>query len=89
MTRQELVEFSGDDELLFADGFDDALIGVVERCGKPAVVVYDRHRCIELLVAEGMNEDEAEEYFQFNTEGAWVGERTPAYLAKPVPDAGD
>ncbi len=83
MTREDLVELSGDDGLLFADGFDAALLGVMQRCGQPAVVVYDRDRCIEVLVEEGMTEDEAEEHFQFNVEGGWLGERTPAYLVKP------
>ena len=83
-TREDLVELCGDDELLFADGFDGAMLGVVQRCGKPAIVVYDREKCIDLLVAQGMTEDEAEEYFSFNTEGAWLGERTPAYLTRPA-----
>jgi hypothetical protein len=27
-----------------------------------------------------MSEEEAEEYFQYNVEGAWVGENTPIFL---------
>jgi hypothetical protein len=34
------------------------------------------------LIKEGMSEEEAEEYFQFNVEGAWVGENTPIFLEK-------
>ena len=30
-----------------------------------------------------MSYEEAEEYMAFNTEGAWVGEHTPAFLKKP------
>jgi hypothetical protein len=81
--REDLVELSGDDELLFADGFDGALLDVAQRCGEPSIVASDRSKCIELLVLEGKVEEEAEEYFQFNIEGAWVGKRTPAYLARP------
>ena len=29
---------------------------------------------------QGMSYVEAEEYFQFNVESAWVGENTPAFL---------
>jgi hypothetical protein len=29
---------------------------------------------------EDMDEEEAEEYFQFNVEGAWVGKNTPIFL---------
>jgi hypothetical protein len=83
-TRQELVELTGDDELLFADGFDDAILGVGGRCGRPPVVVYDRDRCIQILVdRDGMTLDEAQECFAFNTEGAWVGDRTPLFLERP------
>lgn len=35
------------------------------------------------LVEDGMTEDEAEEFHEFNQIGAWVGERTPAFLVGP------
>ncbi len=31
MRRQELVEATGDEDLLFADGFDDAILGAATR----------------------------------------------------------
>jgi hypothetical protein len=87
VTRAELVELTGDDELLFADGFDDAIIGVATRCGQPPIVVYDRAKCIEILMRGTIlpmpNLEIAEEYFSFNVEGAWLGPRTPAYLVRP------
>jgi hypothetical protein len=64
---------------LLADGMEAGLIGVVRRCGQPTIALYDRDKCIESLVKEGMSYEEAEEYFSFNTEGAWVGEMTPAW----------
>jgi hypothetical protein len=70
-------------ELLIAGGFNDALLGVATRCGQPTIAIYDRRRCIEILVAQGLAEDEAEEFFSFNTEGAWVGPETPAFLDRP------
>jgi len=42
-------------------------------------MVYDRTKCIEILT-EDMPREDAEEYFQFNVEGAWVGGGTPAYV---------
>jgi hypothetical protein len=79
---EELREWiaSYNEEALVADGFEDAIIGVAERCSQPALVVYDAARCIEILVAQGMTHDEAVEYFYFNTLGAWVGENTPLFL---------
>ena len=54
------------------------------RSRQPQIVVYDRDRCIQILVdRDGMTLDEAQECFAFNTEGAWVGDRTPLFLERP------
>jgi hypothetical protein len=71
-----------DEQVQLADGFEDAFIGIARQFGKP-IAVYDREKCIDILVnRDGMSPEEAEEYFQFNVEGAWVGENTPAFLEK-------
>lgn len=71
------------EDILKADGFDDAAIGVAERCGQPAILVYDAEKCISILMKrDKMTREEAEEFFSFNTEGAWVGKKTPAYVWK-------
>lgn len=68
-------------EALLADGYEDAIIGVVERCSQPVLVVYDAEKCIQILVdRDGMEPDEAREFFEFNTLGAWGGEGTPVFL---------
>ena len=70
-----------DEEILTADGFDYALIGVCERAGQPTIAMYDKDKCINLLIErDGMTEEEAEEYFYFNVVGAWVGEYTPCVV---------
>lgn len=90
--RERLVDLSGDDELLFADGFDGAIIGLVERCSQPLLVCYDYHKAVQILADSFADPDlagdehaeermeMAEEFLQFNTLGAWVGERTPVWL---------
>jgi len=83
MIREQLMEIADDEELLFADGFDDAIIGVGNRCGQPPVIVYDRDKCIEILEARGMDLEQAEEYFAFNVAGAWIGDRTPMFVTRP------
>jgi hypothetical protein len=76
--REELSEeYEG---LLFADGFDDAIIGVAERIGMEAVVAYSVGAILQIL-AQDMTEDEAVEYFEFNILGAYVGERTPVFIS--------
>lgn len=68
-----------DEELLLADGFDEALIGYAQ-CFNNVVALYDRRKCIDILMKrDGMTEDGAQEFFEFNVTGAYVGERTPAF----------
>jgi hypothetical protein len=66
--------------LLFADGFDEAIIGVAERIGMEPVVAYDTNKIIEILARE-MTEDEAVEFFEFNILGAYMGKRTPIFIS--------
>jgi hypothetical protein len=67
-----------EDEILLADGFDEALIG--HAAGMEPRAVYDYDRCIDVLVEDGMTYEEAVEYFEFNTVGAYVGEQTPVFV---------
>ena len=83
MTRLEIIlEQYSDEDLLSADGFEDCVIGVAY--DKPVGVyrlVYSRTKCIEVLIArDGMTYEEAMEYFDFNVEGAYVGEKTPIWV---------
>jgi hypothetical protein len=67
-----------DPELLYADGFDDCILGMTFRDSTP-VVLYSSSRIIQSL-SKDMPEEEAIEYFEFNINGAYVGERTPMYV---------
>ena len=65
--------------MLLADGFEDAVIGYIEAMREPMRVVYDREKCIQILMKD-MSHEEAEEYFGYNVAGAYVGEMTPVYM---------
>ena len=65
-------------DLLTIDGFDEAILGVVERINL-LVVCYDRNKIISILMRD-MNQEEAWEYYEFNILGAYMGESTPVYL---------
>jgi hypothetical protein len=82
MTREEIAELAeGYDELLLADGFEDAFVGIAERCGSKAVAVYDYELAVRALTdRDGMSEEEAREYLDFNVLGAYVGETTPWFI---------
>lgn len=79
-----------DHEFLHADGFEEAFAGVVYGKGRIPVTCYDRGVCISILMGrDGMSEEEAEEYFSFNVDDAWVGEQTPMFLVTtPCPYIG-
>jgi hypothetical protein len=74
--REQLLKFVPDDTLLFADGFDDAIMGLDTNSLR---VVYSKQKMIECLLKD-MELDEAIEYLEFNTWGAYVGEQTPIYV---------
>lgn len=78
--RQKLVEQTGDENLLFADGLDAAIIGV-EMNEDPFRVVYDKDKIVQILMKKNKwSYDDANDYAHFNIYGAHVGERTPIYI---------
>jgi len=83
MNREEIEAYceERDITLLLADGFDEAFIGIVQRFGmEDPIALYDRDKCIEILMErDGMTWEGAEEFFGFNVIGAWVGDETPAF----------
>ena len=78
---KKLLSAEINEDMLFADGFDDALIGYMERAGMPSIACYDKFKCIEIL-ADDMSYEDASEYFYFNVLGAYVGENTPCFLTR-------
>ena len=78
-------QFSNGEEqwegLVFYDGLDDAFMGLCEQYPGPPIAIYDRKKAIEILAADIEGDYEgAEEYFEFNVAGAFVGEQTPAFF---------
>jgi hypothetical protein len=62
------------------DGFDKCCVGIVERYGMDTIFCYDQEMIIKELMVQGMNEDEAWEYFDFNILNAWMGDGTPCFI---------
>ena len=62
--------------------FDAAIVGVADRIGMDAVVVYDTTKIIDILCEHhGMDREEATEHYEYNIAGAYVGNRTPMFIA--------
>lgn len=75
---ENLSEING--EALLADGFEGALIGIVERFGMDPIALYDKEACLDILIKrDRMTPEDAAEYFDFNVIGAWMGNGTPAF----------
>ena len=72
---KQILDAYPDESFLKADGFDDAIIGFEPNTDK---LVYDRNIMIDILMYdEDMTEIDAIEYLEFNTWGAYIGEKTP------------
>lgn len=83
MTREEAEIAVGEEsKALFCDGFDDCILGVADRFGwSESLVVYDYNKMIAQMVEkDGMSEEEAVEFFDFNIIGAWMGDGTPIFV---------
>jgi hypothetical protein len=69
---------------LTVDGHDNAIVGytgVWDKTGAEYVYVYSSERIVlNLMNNDGMTEEEAWDYFSFNIEGAYMGNRQPLYL---------
>lgn len=87
MTTKEWLEEAAERHggLLRMDGYDDCVLGVCTRFGQPPVLVYDLEKVLAKLMADGMSREEAEEFWEYNQLGAWMGETTPAFLVERAP----
>lgn len=85
MNRYRIAEEYPDVPLMMLEPkyFDKAIVGIVHRTNQVQAICYDAVKCIKLLAKyEDMSEEEAVEYFEYNTQGAFVGEHTPVFLYK-------
>jgi len=71
-----IIENYQDEEILKADGFDDAVIGIDTNSMR---LIYSVQKCIDILKEDEMDEIDAIKYFEYNVLGAYVGEKTPIW----------
>jgi hypothetical protein len=71
---------TANDGVLFADGFEGAFIGIGVQFTRE-VAIYDYDDCVKILMErDGMDEDSAMEFLEFNVTGAYAGPHTPVFL---------
>jgi hypothetical protein len=69
------------DPMLYADGFEECIIGVFTE-GEVPRVVYDKWAMVEVLMESDLelSWEDSVEFLEFNVWGAYHGEGTPVYL---------
>lgn len=72
---EEILEQYEEETLWKADGFDQAVLGVEQSTMR---LIYSVKKCIEILT-EDMPEEEAIEYFNYNTLRSYIGDKTPIW----------
>jgi hypothetical protein len=78
--REDLAERYDDDLLFLDEDYDKCILGVADRIGMEPCVVYDRAKVIQVLMDGGMDAENAEEFFEFNMAGSYMGKHTPMFL---------
>ena len=81
LTKRELIA-DLNPEALFADGFDDALLGYD---ANSFCAVYDYTNCLDIL-HKNMTPEQAHEYMEFNVVSAFVGDFTPSFIHTLIQD---
>jgi len=74
---ENIADYYQEEEILKADGFDEAVIGIEESSMR---LIYSVGKCIEILmIRDEMSLEDALDYFRYNVSGSYVGEKTPIW----------
>ena len=66
---------------IILDGFNEAIIGLVEEFGNGPRILYSRDKIIQIMQKrDGMTEEEALEFYDYNILGMFAGEQNPVML---------
>jgi hypothetical protein len=71
----KILEWFPEEDILKADGFDEAIIGIETNEMR---LIYSVSKCIQILCRD-MDEEDAVEFFDFNVRGSYVGDKTPIW----------
>lgn len=81
---RDFLNFLEDETLLYPTGFEDAIVGIVQfnsYDNSSPKILLDREKCIKILMKDRMSREDAEEFFDFNILGAYMGNKTPAFVS--------
>lgn len=74
-----ILENYPDQQILKCDGFDECVLGYEYNFDGNIRLIYSIDKIINKLIDEGMDLDDAIDYFEFNIRDSYVGEQTPIW----------
>lgn len=81
MSIDLIVSIAEEENMLFVDGFDKAILGIATRSNSENVLAYSVNEILNILMTrDNMSYREALDYYSFNIEGAWCGPMTPIFV---------
>ena len=84
MDITEFVANLDDGEAVYGEGLEEALVGFSSRFAEGPLATYDIKKVIDIFMnRDGMTFEDANEYFEYNVLGSWVGDRTPVFITFP------
>lgn len=86
MLRDMILNDNPDQDIVFADGFDDCILGLDESTLR---VIYSANRCVaKILAYKGINSyAEAEEFFYTDVYNRYAEEWSPIFIVEYSYDA--
>lgn len=68
-------------DAIFPKGFENAIIGFIEKSDAPPTFCFSRTKCIQIIKQNSdMSTSEAEEYFDYNVLGSSFDDNAPCFL---------
>lgn len=79
--RSQIEEY--DKNLITYEGFDEAIVGIIEQYNCKNTVIYDKDKLIHILITKyNMTDEQAIEEYCCNFLGCYCGDTTPVFLIK-------
>ena len=75
-----------DQDIILAEGFDEAFLGVGRRQGQPPLAIYSVNKALQILQRQGYTADDAREFFETHSMEVWVGATTPIWVEELTVD---
>tara|TARA_R110000796_G_scaffold9485_1_gene32308 strand:- start:624 stop:875 length:252 start_codon:yes stop_codon:yes gene_type:complete len=77
MMLASILENFTEEEITLADGFDEAVIGIEISSMR---LIYSVRMVIDIMMdRDGMDEQEAIDWYEYNMQSTWVGDTTPIW----------